>query len=229
MLPKGPYGIKMEDTYIFKDLPLLSPGHGTRQEWCEQHLLVEYPLAWAVMVSRFCVTWATTETKKKKRNNARAEIICLWTSPTPLTTGWVTAWPSSTPWATGICTLGKRNPRAAALGTYNSTECAQGSKQSLDYLILPLHADHCSESQGCLSGCHELPVRGMPVQHKSEEPEGHKSPSFLLSLASSLSKTLTSCISLLKERNQSSPDENENPNLICALDGILCDKIHENL
>lgn len=28
MLPKGPYGIKMEDTYIFKDLQLLSQGYG---------------------------------------------------------------------------------------------------------------------------------------------------------------------------------------------------------
>ena len=45
-------------------------------------------------------------------------------------------------------------------------------------LISPLHADHCSEFQGCFSGCHELPVLGMVTRHKSGDPQGHKSHSF---------------------------------------------------
>ena len=43
---------------------------------------------------------------------------------------------------------------------------------------------------------------------------------FSFSLASSLSKTLTSSISPVKERNQSPRAENENPNLHYALEGF---------
>lgn len=58
------------------------------------------------------------------------------------------------------------------------TVCVSQSKQLLNCLILPLHADHCSELQGCFSGCHELPALGMVTRHKSWDPEGHKSHSF---------------------------------------------------
>lgn len=53
MLPKGPYGIKMEDAYIFKDLPSLARGYGTRMGLPEKHLSVQHSLATEAKVSVF--------------------------------------------------------------------------------------------------------------------------------------------------------------------------------
>lgn len=178
MLPKGPYGIKMEDTYIYflRSSSIISGLLGQGGAYVSN--TYSFSILWW-QIQRFpCsergeLTAERIMEKSHCWNNSSISTVVNHPQYNMSGPGWsissVHETRDSVP--TGQ-TQGKQGS-ASKIGL-----CVSQSKQLLDWLISPLHADHHSEFQAWFSGCHELPVLGMVTRHKSWDPEGHKSHSF---------------------------------------------------
>lgn len=151
----------MEDKNILKDLQLSKWG-GVEAE----ALIVQSSLAWDAQGLHI---WSGEGRCRRSHRKACLLKQCFINStvshPQHSISG--AGWSSSCPAATGTCVHPGLSVRSAA-----------GRAERLDCVISSLHADHCSLLQSCFSACHELPVLGIVMRHKSCDAGGRKSLSF---------------------------------------------------